>query len=266
MKKLVIALATMAAFTGSAIAADMAPRTYSKAPAPAEAVMSWTGFYVQGGFGYGLWSADTTTINSLTGVCNLCVNQQQGGKGWLGTVGAGYDWQLAPKWVIGVLGDYDFSDIKGTVQDQTPFAVATYKQDWAWSAGARIGYLITPSVLSYFSAGYTEAHFKGSEAFRAFAGAPFGPPGFSYQNITTGGWFLGSGFEAQVLMPGLFVRSEYRYARYDTKDIASCNNATGLCGNAATGQNSIRFQPDVQTVRTSLVYKFNWGGPVVAKY
>jgi len=26
------------------------------------------------------------------------------------------------------------------------------------------------------------------------------------------------------------------------------------------------FKPLVQTISTSLVYRFNWGGPVVAKY
>ncbi|MBV9462212.1 MAG: porin family protein, partial [Bradyrhizobium sp.] len=26
------------------------------------------------------------------------------------------------------------------------------------------------------------------------------------------------------------------------------------------------FNPWVQTISTSLVYRFNWGGPVVAKY
>ena len=34
MKKLVIALTALAAFTGSALAADLAPRPYAKAPMP----------------------------------------------------------------------------------------------------------------------------------------------------------------------------------------------------------------------------------------
>jgi len=28
----------------------------------------------------------------------------------------------------------------------------------------------------------------------------------------------------------------------------------------------IAFKPYVQTIQTSLVYRFNWGSPVVAKY
>jgi hypothetical protein len=33
-----------------------------------------------------------------------------------------------------------------------------------------------------------------------------------------------------------------------------------------TAFNTLRFQPQVQTVRSEIVYKFNWGGPVVARY
>ena len=59
MKKLVIALTAVAAFTGSAVAADLGARPYAKAPAPVAAVYNWTGFYIFGGGGGGLWSADS---------------------------------------------------------------------------------------------------------------------------------------------------------------------------------------------------------------
>jgi outer membrane immunogenic protein len=36
-------------------------------------------------------------------------------------------------------------------------------------------------------------------------------------------------------------------------------------GNLLT-TDSITFKPWVQTISTSLVYRFNWTGPVVAKY
>ena len=49
MKKLVLALTAIAAFTGSAVAADLPARTYSKAPVYVEPTPSWTGFYIFGG-------------------------------------------------------------------------------------------------------------------------------------------------------------------------------------------------------------------------
>jgi hypothetical protein len=48
-----LALSALAAFTGSAFAADMAPRAYTKAPAEIAAVYDWTGFYVGANVGYG---------------------------------------------------------------------------------------------------------------------------------------------------------------------------------------------------------------------
>ncbi len=96
MKKLVLALTAVAAFTGSALAADLPARTYTKAPMMPEPVMNWTGFYIFGGAGGGVWDADTTTLRSRrTGNCILCAStREQGGDGWFGTVGAGYDWQF----------------------------------------------------------------------------------------------------------------------------------------------------------------------------
>ena len=65
MKKLVLALTALAAFTGSAMAADLAPR-YSKAPAPMPVAPSWTGFYIFGGAGGGIWDADSYQYNKDT--------------------------------------------------------------------------------------------------------------------------------------------------------------------------------------------------------
>jgi outer membrane immunogenic protein len=63
MKKLALALA-VAIFSGSALAADLPVRTYSKAPAMIEPTPSWTGFYVFGGFGGGLWDAKESLVTS----------------------------------------------------------------------------------------------------------------------------------------------------------------------------------------------------------
>src|SRR3984893_15785486 len=69
MKKLVLALTAVAAFTGSASAADLGARPYTKAPAPVAPAYSWTGFYIFGGAGGGLWNADSNAQS--TGVVGL---------------------------------------------------------------------------------------------------------------------------------------------------------------------------------------------------
>ena len=213
--------------------------------APPMVSANWTGFYLNGGAGYGIWAADTTTLTQATGLCRLCSPQRQGGKGYLGMVGAGYDWQFAPMWVAGVFGDFDVSSLKGSIQDQQTGSVGEIKQTSAWAVGARAGWLVTPAMLAYVNGGFSSARFSGVQMASEFS--PFAPQGTS-QGFTRNGWFVGGGAETAfaLLGKGWFWRNEYRYASYDTQTIA----ITGAGFN-------VTFKPVVQTVTSSVVFKFN---------
>src|SRR6185437_7954386 len=63
-----------------------------------------------------------------------------------------------------------------------------------------------------------------------------------------------------ITAPGWFMKTEYRAAYYDRTTLPET-----FVGGGAT-LDSLTFKPLVQTVSTSLVYRFNWSGPVVAKY
>ena len=56
------------------------------------------------------------------------------------------------------------------------------------------------------------------------------------------------------------MKTEYRAAYYDRATLAETIIGVGPTSTAAT------FRPLVETISTSLVYRFNWTGPVVAKY
>ncbi|MGL3208141.1 outer membrane protein [Bradyrhizobium sp. BR 1433] len=263
MKKILLALTAVAAMTASASAADLAARPYTKAPAPVPVAPSWTGFYIFGGGGGGVWDADTGVQSTVTGAPILGFNQRQGGDGWYGTVGAGYDWQTANSWVIGVFADGQFGSLKGTIQDQGPFVAGNIKNDYSWAAGARLGYLIAPNVLSYVNAGYSSSHWKGTTLFNTASALP---SGLHTNDFDRGGWFVGGGVENNlnifgITAPGWFMKTEYRAAYYDNKNISELVDGTNLSNGRA-----ITFKPLVQTISTSLVYRFNWTGPVVAKY
>ncbi len=117
MKKSVLALLTIAALTGSASAADLAPRPYAKAPPiMAAPVYNWTGFYLFGGAGYGMYTADSHDETYPGTPVAITINQRSGGHGWFGTVGGGYDWQFAGSWVAGIFADAQFGEIRGTHQ------------------------------------------------------------------------------------------------------------------------------------------------------
>jgi outer membrane immunogenic protein len=261
MKKLVLALTAVAAFAGSASAADMG-RPYSKAPVAVAPTYNWTGLYIFGGGGGGLWAADQH-VQTTVGAVPLTIDQRQGGSGWFGTVGIGYDWQLNPTWVMGVFADGQFGSIKGTLQDPVAGWTGTQKLEDSWAAGVRLGVLVAPNVLSYVNGGYSGAHFSGTTFLNTFSGLPVGAHTNSYNR---NGWFIGGGVENNlnifgISAPGWFMKTEYRSAFYDSKTVNELVDVTNL----PVGRD-VKFNNWNQTISTSLVYRFNWGGPVVAKY
>src|SRR5437879_9896019 len=145
MKKLVLALTAAAAFTGSASAADLAARPYTKAPAPVAPAYNWTGFYIFGGGGGGLWNADSN-VQLFPGGTAFTRDQRLGGSGWFGTVGAGYDWQFNSRWVAGIFDDGQFGSLKGTIRDRGRFLGGNIRNESSWVGGARIGYVIARGV------------------------------------------------------------------------------------------------------------------------
>jgi outer membrane immunogenic protein len=262
MKKILLALSAVAALTGSAYAADLPARTYTKAPPPMMAP-SWTGFYIFGGAGGGIWDADSHAQTNPGGI-PLSIDQRSGGDGWFGTVGAGYDWQFNGSWVAGIFADGQFGSLRGTLQDPDNFITGRIKMQDAWAAGARLGYLVAPNVYSYVNAGYSGSHWSGTTMLSEFTGVA---AGIHTDSFNRNGWFVGGGVENNlnifgISAPGWFMKTEYRAAYYDKKTIAEKFDGSNL----TTGLNSITFNPWVQTVSTSLVYRFNWTGPVVAKY
>jgi outer membrane immunogenic protein len=252
-------------FNGSRLPSNAATSAHAadipvKAPRPAP-VTNWSGCYVDAGGGYGMWSAEATRQRDpgfgVVGILSATV-ASGGGHGWFGSVGGGCDFQVGDRWLIGAFADYDFSDLKGHFADPVSGEFGPEKLRSAWAVGGRIGWLVTPAILAYVSVGYTQARFDQVDIFFAF-NPPVREP-FYLPATTYSGWFLGGGTEF-MLSPGWFVRNEYRYARYDNEFRPYLLTTTGA--SSALGVDSEKF---VQTIRTELVWKWNWGGPVRAAY
>jgi outer membrane immunogenic protein len=137
----------------------------------------------------------------------------------------------------------------------------------SWDVGGRIGWLVTPQVLTYFSGGYTQARFDQVNQFAQFPGLGQPNPGTSILAHTYSGWFLGSGLEYTTnWLPGLFWKAEYRVSEFNRAtlpQICVVSSQCGTLGPTGLAYDSSKF---VQTIRTELVYRFNWGGPVVGRY
>ena len=274
MKKLALALTAVAALTGSAVAADLPARTYTKAPPPVAAAVSWTGCWISGGGGYGIARINRDSRDVVAPNAINVQNSTSGSDGWLATAGVGCDYQVAPRWVIGGFVDGTWSDIKGDhawrVFGPTATFVGESKLDWNWAVGGRVGYLVNPNFLSYFNAGFTQTHAK-AYSLQEIVG-PFTATGLQVPSQTFDGFFVGSGFEYQLdFLPGLFIKTEGRAAWYDRKDSRLTCVAVGTrctAGDIGTDPYGNIDSRKLVTymAKTELVYRFNWGGPVVAKY
>src|SRR4249920_2561342 len=107
MQRIFLTLATATAFTvasaATVLAADLARPVY-KAPPPAPALYSWTGFYV-GIHGGGAWSnTDWFYPCSVTNIPQPPCDRAQGGhsgESWLAGGQVGFNYQVG-QWVWGI--------------------------------------------------------------------------------------------------------------------------------------------------------------------
>lgn len=114
MKRIVGAVMVTAALTAPGLAADLAARSYTKAPMVAP-VSNWSGFYVGGNLGYG-WGDENTDFSFLPGPASFDLNNGSVGARSTGVIGgaqAGYNWQIGSL-VTGLEADIQGTGIKGS--------------------------------------------------------------------------------------------------------------------------------------------------------
>ena len=194
LKKYLLATALVGLGSAPTLAADLAARPYTKAPALA-AVYDWTGFYIGVNAGVGIGRDRTQHDWIGTGTPYSFYTSPQGGFGG-GQIG--YNWQTGS-----VLGPIVFgveADIQGAglSDDRTNFSIlgtnTAYRQklDWFGTARGRVGIANGP-VLSYVTAGYAVGNVKtdATQSVLAFTSR------FSTDR-TQSGWVVGSGVEAAL--------------------------------------------------------------------
>jgi outer membrane immunogenic protein len=251
MKKILIAtVAAVAMTSGAALAADMSmPLKAPLRPAP---VYSWTGCYLEGGGGGGMWDQSHTDTLTATGAA-ITGEQSAGGRGYYGEAGGGCDYQFAlgnlGNFVVGILGGYDFMSLKGAYSD-TGLGIGTgyEKESGSGFVGGRIGYLVTPNLLTYTSAGWTDARYS-TFAITSPVFATVTVPSHTYN-----GWFVGGGAETSLagffnLPTGFFLRTDYRVSTYNGTSLAYSPLALG---------ETTRMNNYVQQIGTELIYRFNY--------
>lgn len=279
----IAALLGSALLAGHAQAADMATK-YAPPPPPAPPPYSWTGFYlgINGGAGWGTTTSSVDvgkTICINTGFCGLNLTvplAQTELNGYLFGGQAGYNYQFG-KYVIGIEGDADWSNLDGT----SPCVLIFYcesKVKWTADIAGRLGFLPLNNLLVYVKGGVSWARIDDSfnnSATLTFGSAPGPTATFAGQvssdlSQTRVGGLLGIGTE-YAFDPHWRVKIEYDYADYgkhnDTPSVNASGSATfcppvgvgpGCFGpsGAITFPVAVQTQTQIHTVRAGVNYNF----------
>lgn len=273
MKKLMLGLLAAATCGGSAAAADLAARPYTKAPV-VEQVSSWTGVYLGGEAG-ARWSDSTWTTYGLLDPVFAGQNFRlpQGNPASFDSTSArlgaylGYNWQFATSWVAGLEGNIAWGDSKkslagipGTWAPGTQAAMialdgSSVKLGWDAAIRGRLGVLVTPNVLLFGTGGVAWQDVSVSANCQPGGGWDCGLVRNTTFNDVKTGWTAGAGVEAKI-MSNWLVRGEYRYADFGRTDYLFFPKSS----------DAVWLHHDLKTHTVSVGLAYQFGGPVVAKY
>lgn len=228
MKRILLAsvgLMAMAGLVGTASAADL-PRQVYKAPAYIAPINNWTGFYIGvnggGAWGNSGWAGAPVDFDVSGGLIG-------------GTIG--YNWQFGT-WVLGLEGDADWANIKGSTSSGLcagGFTCET-KNSFLSTVRGRLGYTFD-RWMPYVTGGAAIGNIKAST------------PGLSNVDNTNVGWTVGAGLE-YAFAPNWSAKLEYLYV--DLGDV-SCGTGSA-CNFGAAANNKVDFTTNV--VRGGVNFRF----------
>jgi len=248
MKKVLLVTASLIALGAAApaVAADLAARPYTKAPAMIAAVYDWSGFYIGANGG---WGQSRNSWDFLPGVLTFGEGSHDASGGTVGGQ-VGYRWQ-AGTWVFGVEAQGNWADFKGSNISLFDATVRNESRIDAFGLfTGQVGYAAN-NVLFYVKGGAAVT----SNDYRRFVAATNTLFAASNDDTRWGGT-VGVGLE-YGFAPNWSFGVEYNHLFMQDRTLAFTTPGGLFAGNA-------RVDQDVDLVTARLNYKF--GGPIIAKY
>jgi opacity protein-like surface antigen len=269
--RILIGIVATGIVSATAFAADLKAPMYKAPPPPA--AWSWTGAYIGLNGGYSWGKADSTILPQS--IAATPVGQNVNGGVFGGQ--AGYNWQLSPKWLVGVEGDIQITgqrdsrsgplaslQIPSCLGDCTLLATIagnlTTSLPWFATFRGRAGVLVDPTWLIYGTAGLAVGEVKYEQQLTLTLQQirPIVLPAISasapavFDSQTRVGWTVGAGTEKKF-NKNWSAKLEYIYLDFGSQ--------TYLAGTgAATG---VRFTDHI--LRGGVNYAFD-AQPIVARY
>jgi outer membrane immunogenic protein len=255
--------------TGLALLAGLATANAAdlpvKAPVPAAAPFSWTGFYVGGQVGGGVifdagWVVHGINFNDRHGIGALAGGQ----------VGANYQVGML---VLGIEGEGFWSGMRNTINFYSPitasipnslYATAHVTNRWDSAISGRFGVAIDRALV-YGKAGWVWGGFDWdyTQSLNQFSLTPFPTVYTENARATLDGLLIGIGLE-YAFDNHWTAKFEYDYLGFSTKDVTfTTAGFTSLPPPRNTYIQTV--SADKHLFKVGLNYLFN-AGPVVARY
>jgi outer membrane immunogenic protein len=257
MRKAFFAGCAVLATMNTASAADLPFK--APAPMPIASVAGWSGFYI--GLGGGGASANKTfDYNDLTVAAPFLWNSAIPASGAFGGGQIGFNWQAG--WVVlGLEADAFGGDINGhgICNTTTFFLNCATKSDAFGTVTGRLGGAVDHALLYVKGGG---AWIRDAFTISNVALPPLATAFTSRLSDTRTGWTVGVGVE-YAFTPCWSAKFEYDYMDFGTKRYNFPQTSAVI--SAATFTNW-DIDQRMQTVKVGLNYRFNWAGPVVARY
>lgn len=185
-------------------------------------------------------------------------------RGALGGGQIGYDWQVAPTWVVGLVADIDAAGMRKSASATVtpPGFVNTIQTNsaqinWLGTFRGKLGVTASSNWLLYATGGLVYGGVRETNAMNC---APCGPPQFfaGSNSTTRAGGTVGGGLEYMVA-PNWTVGAEYLW--FDLGKISTTAFLTAGTNAGTTFTSQAKFEGSI--ARVYLDYKF--GGPVAAR-
>ena len=181
----------------------------------------------------------------------------------------GANWQFSPHWLVGIEGDFGWADqtsrASGFSYDLSVLPSApdsfTLNTTWDASARARLGFLVTPSVLLYGTGGVAFQQAKVASDCSPISCVPLQSEIVETSKLFTG-WTAGFGFEAKTVPTSPWIwRGEYRFADFGKTrftDMRPCPiPGPATCGQETSTNVTYDLSLVTHTITFGFAYQFH---------
>jgi outer membrane immunogenic protein len=257
MRSLLGGIAALVVTASAASAADL-----GVAPAPPPVAPSWTGLYIGVHAGAAWQNFTSGSINDPNGL--LASGPRTGGSalGGVGGLQAGYNWQFAPAWVVGVEGDISWTSLadqrggapalgpNGLPAGAGSSVTLNANTQWLASARAKLGFTgWFNNTMLYVTGGGAWANIEYNATFITTPPLNLANPS---ETTTKSGWVIGAGAE-WMATPNILLRAEYLYYGIDSSNNLS---AVAFPIPAPLSVNVNWGKENIQVFRVAGSYKF----------